>query len=597
MKGPYDLSLVEGSITTAARRRAHPARCARSRASWSTIGACATAGGIQALRNFARRARVRLAAVYADPGVHRARSSASTPIARPRAGSTSSCAAARSTSAQLLEVLGAFLDGRKPQHPDHSVCVECKRRGHGLRDGRRTARRASGPVDPGRLRRALPVLRPRLLRLLRARWRRPTPPRSAAAGAALGRERRRRSSRAFRTFNAGAGPVPRGRGRATPMSRERSARGTRRDQRRRPRPRRGRGRRSHVQAARRNGRPTSSSASSSRRASSRRFLRGRALPRGARHHRAHLRHLPGRLPDERRPRDGGRLRRRRSTGRCATLRRLLYCGEWIESHALHVYMLHAPDFLGYESAIDMAADQPRDRRARRSRSRRSATTSMTLLGGREIHPINVRVGGFYRVPRRGASWRALAEPLQRARDDGARDGALGRRASTSPTSSGTTSSSSLRHPDEYPFNEGRIVSSRGLDIAVCRRSRSTSSRSTSPHSNALHAIARAATAAYLVGPARPLQPELRPAVAARARGRARRRASGRSAATRSRASSCARSRSLYACDEALRHHRRPTSRPSVPRCDVDAARRDRLRRAPRRRAACSTTATRSTTRA
>ncbi len=62
--------------------------------------------------------------------------------------------------------------------------------------------------------------------------------------------------------------------------------------------------------------------------------------------------------------DGAGLRRRWSTASCAALRRLLYCGEWIESHALHVYMLHAPDFLGYASAIELARDQPGARRAR-----------------------------------------------------------------------------------------------------------------------------------------------------------------------------------------------------------------------------------------
>ena len=56
------------------------------------------------------------------------------------------------------------------------------------------------------------------------------------------------------------------------------------------------------------------------------------------------------------------------------LRRLIYCGEWIESHALHVFMLHAPDFLGYESSIEMAQGPPRGRPAGRSRSRRPATS-------------------------------------------------------------------------------------------------------------------------------------------------------------------------------------------------------------------------------
>ena len=86
-------------------------------------------------------------------------------------------------------------------------------------------------------------------------------------------------------------------------------------------------------------------------------MRGRNFTRSAGHYRAHLRHLPGCLPDEFRPRDGtacgvtvgGQLR---------ALRRLLYCGEWIESHVLHVYMLHAPDFLGYPDAITLAKDYP-----------------------------------------------------------------------------------------------------------------------------------------------------------------------------------------------------------------------------------------------
>ena len=104
------------------------------------------------------------------------------------------------------------------------------------------------------------------------------------------------------------------------------------------------------------------------------LLRGRAFTRGAGHHGAHLRHLPGRLPDERLPGDGGRARHRRSTGQLRALRRLIYCGEWIESHALHVYMLHAPDFLGYESAIRDGARPRRDRRARAASSRRPATS-------------------------------------------------------------------------------------------------------------------------------------------------------------------------------------------------------------------------------
>ena len=79
------------------------------------------------------------------------------------------------------------------------------------------------------------------------------------------------------------------------------------------------------------------------------------------------------------------------------LRRLIYCGEWIESHALHVFMLHAPDFLGYQDAVQMARDHP-EVVQQGLRLKKIGNDIMGLLGGREIHPINLRVGGFYKVP-------------------------------------------------------------------------------------------------------------------------------------------------------------------------------------------------------
>ena len=86
----------------------------------------------------------------------------------------------------------------------------------------------------------------------------------------------------------------------------------------------------------------------------------------------------------------------RVEGEIADLRRLLYCGEWIGSHALHIYMLHAPDFLGYPGAVEMAADH-RAVVERGLALRRAGNAIMELLGGRAIHPVNVRVGGFYRA--------------------------------------------------------------------------------------------------------------------------------------------------------------------------------------------------------
>ncbi len=81
------------------------------------------------------------------------------------------------------------------------------------------------------------------------------------------------------------------------------------------------------------------------------------------------------------------------------MRRLLYCGEWIESHALHIYLLHAPDFLGYPDALAMAADH-RDLVQQGLRLKKVGNQLMDASGGRSVHPVNVRVGGFFRFPTR-----------------------------------------------------------------------------------------------------------------------------------------------------------------------------------------------------
>jgi coenzyme F420-reducing hydrogenase alpha subunit len=151
------------------------------------------------------------------------------------------------------------------------------------------------------------------------------------------------------------------------------------------------------------------------------------------------------------------------TGPIRDLRRLIYCGEWIESHALHVYLLHAPDFLGYEDAIRMAKDHP-DEVKRGLRLKKAGNEIVRLLGGREIHPINVRVGGFYKAPVK-RDFSALAEELKWARNAAL---ATVRWVATFafPDFDRDYEFVALRHPDEYPFNEGRLVSNKGLDIAV-----------------------------------------------------------------------------------------------------------------------------------
>lgn len=143
------------------------------------------------------------------------------------------------------------------------------------------------------------------------------------------------------------------------------------------------------------------------------------------------------------------------------LRRLLYCGEWIESHTLHLYMLHAPDFLGYDDVVQMAKDHP-DIVKKALRLKKLGNDIMNLVGGREIHPINVKVGGFYKAPTRNELLKMRDEILW------ARDTAVetARFAATLqfPEFHQEYECVSLVHPDEYPFNEGRIKSTGGIDI-------------------------------------------------------------------------------------------------------------------------------------
>jgi coenzyme F420-reducing hydrogenase alpha subunit len=183
------------------------------------------------------------------------------------------------------------------------------------------------------------------------------------------------------------------------------------------------------------------------------------------------------------------------TPQIRALRRLLYCGEWIESHALHVFLLHAPDFLGYDDAIRMAADHgPIVEEG--LRLKKVGNEVMRAVAGREIHPVNPRVGGFHRAPTR-KEVAALAGPLAWAREAAER---TVRWAATLeyPDFEQDYEFVSLRHPTEYPILDGRIVSSRGLDLGV-RDFLATFAEEHVPHSNALHASVKG-RGSYLVGP-------------------------------------------------------------------------------------------------
>jgi sulfhydrogenase subunit alpha len=182
-------------------------------------------------------------------------------------------------------------------------------------------------------------------------------------------------------------------------------------------------------------------------------------------------------------------------GQLRDLRRLLYCGEWIESHALHVFMLHVPDFLGYADAIRMAKDHGTvvDMALK---IKKIGNDIVSLLGGREIHPINVRVGGFYMLPKK-QQLLVLAEKLKWAFDACIKSVKFTAKLPF-PDFERDYEYVALRHESEYPFNEGRIVSNKGLNIDIGDYENNFVEEHV-PHSNALHATLKD-RGAYFVGP-------------------------------------------------------------------------------------------------
>jgi coenzyme F420-reducing hydrogenase alpha subunit len=178
------------------------------------------------------------------------------------------------------------------------------------------------------------------------------------------------------------------------------------------------------------------------------------------------------------------------------LRRLLYCGEWIESHVLHMFLLHAPDFLGFDSGLAMAEKHRRELNTA-LRLKKHGNQLLEVLGGRAIHPINVAVGGFYRSPRRDEIQRLIPDfewGLQAAVE--ATRWVAG---FDYPDFEGQYEFVSLVHPDEYPMNEGRINTSSGESFSPDEYDEAFEERHV-PHSTALHSLRKPTGKPYLVGP-------------------------------------------------------------------------------------------------
>jgi sulfhydrogenase subunit alpha len=183
------------------------------------------------------------------------------------------------------------------------------------------------------------------------------------------------------------------------------------------------------------------------------------------------------------------------SGPLRDLRRLIYCGEWMESHGLHVFLLHAPDFLGYQDGFRMAKDHP-DIVKMGLRLKKVGNDLVAKIGGREVHPINVRVGGFYRTPEK-AELEPLAEKLKWARD-AALETVRWTARLPFPDFERDYEFVSVSHPEEYPMNEGPLKSNQGLDIAAAAYEEHFIEEQ-SPHSHALHSRLKG-RGPYFVGP-------------------------------------------------------------------------------------------------
>lgn len=178
------------------------------------------------------------------------------------------------------------------------------------------------------------------------------------------------------------------------------------------------------------------------------------------------------------------------------LRRLLYCGEWIESHALHMHLLQAPDFFGAMSGIDLAEQFPAEVK-RGLELKKYGNELLEILAGRAIHPINVAVGGFYRLPDRDQLQKMIPklEWSVQASIDATRWVA----GLEFPDLSVEYECVALSHSDEYAMNVGQIRSTRGVCCSAADYAQHFSERQVS-HSTALQAVRIPGETPYLVGP-------------------------------------------------------------------------------------------------
>lgn len=176
------------------------------------------------------------------------------------------------------------------------------------------------------------------------------------------------------------------------------------------------------------------------------------------------------------------------------MRRVFYCGEWIQSHSLHIHLLAAPDFFGCGNAIELARIAP-DEVRRGLRIQALGNELMDLFGARSVHPVGVRVGGFHAAPP-PARVRELREKLRAALPDAE---ALVRWTAgiALPQDDQAFVSVATRHPQDYAIEHGDIAASDGLLISPSAFGDHFAERQ-APFSTALFSSYRGQP--YLVGP-------------------------------------------------------------------------------------------------
>jgi len=176
------------------------------------------------------------------------------------------------------------------------------------------------------------------------------------------------------------------------------------------------------------------------------------------------------------------------------MRRLFYCGEWLQSHSLHIHLLAAPDFLGFKSAIEMSSQYANEVR-RGLKLQALGNDLVALFGARSVHPVGVKIGGFSKAP----AQKDINSILQRVTDakQDAVDLIQWLDTLDLPEDNQEFVSVALHHDDEYPFNEGRLISDNGLNIAISEFEKHFKEMHVD-HSTALHCLLDGKP--YLVGP-------------------------------------------------------------------------------------------------